>query len=372
MRRVARASNYFLELAKELGTKDRVVLDEVGYDGSKRAHRLGGCLVQAACTKAAEAYDSHREIGGGWPRLRGTALRLRSDTFGIYRGRGGWTLWVLTVGGRVHMPIVARGPQWAEIERELAAGNVKGGELVRRGDEYRLHVFIKKDAVLMPVAEAEHVVAIDRGVVNLATLTVTDGAGKVRETRVVPGGRAGWKRRQGNTVRRSLQKARRRAMVRRLRGREERYMRDLDHKLAREIVRVAERYPKTVVALEDLRSIRRKRQATPRGQRRLHNWSFGRLGDFIEYKARALGIPVLTLRAANTTRYCGRCGTSNTVRDRTYRCRACRYVVDRDVNGARNIAKRAWRYIRKAAGRAEPTAERESGPRLKEGVEAGC
>lgn len=39
-----------------------------------------------------------------------------------------------------------------------------------------------------------------------------------------------------------------------------------------------------------------------------HTWAFAQLGDFITYKARRAGVPVVYVDPAYTSRTCSRCG----------------------------------------------------------------
>ena len=78
--------------------------------------------------------------------------------------------------------------------------------------------------------------------------------------------------------------------------------------------------------------------------------------DFIGYKARRVGVPVLVVDPAYTSQTCSECDhTSRRNRPTRNRfvCRQCGVVLHADVNAARNLAHRgevAW-----AAGR-ESTA----------------
>ncbi|MFJ3882420.1 RNA-guided endonuclease InsQ/TnpB family protein [Streptomyces sp. NPDC090077] len=75
--------------------------------------------------------------------------------------------------------------------------------------------------------------------------------------------------------------------------------------------------------------------------------SFGELARQIEYKARwhAVGIARVPTHFASS-RLCSNCGwkdTTQTLKDRTFECKECSMVLDRDVNAARNIKKHAVR-----------------------------
>lgn len=77
-------------------------------------------------------------------------------------------------------------------------------------------------------------------------------------------------------------------------GREERFIRDVDHRAAK---RLADTPGIGVMAFEDLSQIRRlARKGTGTGRRRrnmLNQWPFSQLQEFTSYKAAAKGIQVV-------------------------------------------------------------------------------
>lgn len=73
-------------------------------------------------------------------------------------------------------------------------------------------------------------------------------------------------------------------------GRERRFVRDLNHCVAKEIVNK----PYDVFIFEDLTAIRGKKK-NKAFNRKLGNWFFRQFGQFVEYKAEALGKKVLVI-----------------------------------------------------------------------------
>ena len=67
-------------------------------------------------------------------------------------------------------------------------------------------------------------------------------------------------------------------------------MKDIDHKLSREIVNTAKTHDVSVIKLERLQNIRSTTRTSRKNNHSLHTWSFYRLATFIEYKAKLAGI----------------------------------------------------------------------------------
>jgi len=90
------------------------------------------------------------------------------------------------------------------------------------------------------------------------------------------------------------------------RKRERNRIRDLYHKLANKIVDIAEKYGG--IALENLRELRERVNYSREMNGRLHRWSFRRLQEIIEYKAKLKGIRVVFVDPAQTSSLYPICG----------------------------------------------------------------
>ena len=108
-------------------------------------------------------------------------------------------------------------------------------------------------------------------------------------------------------ARRSLQAKGTKSAKRRLRlvsGKENRFRKDCDHVLSRKIVDSA--VSGNVVVLENLTSIRNKKYGRD-FNRKLHTWSFLRLRDFIDYKAKFIGCITELISPKYTSQECSVC-----------------------------------------------------------------
>lgn len=156
--------------------------------------------------------------------------------------------------------------------------------------------------------------------------------------------------------RRTLQEKGTRSAHRRLKamgGREERFIRDVDHCAAK---RLADTSGIGVMAFEDLSQIRRlARKGTKTGRRRrnmLNQWPFFQLQEFTAYKAAAKGIQVVMVDPAYTSQRCNACGyVDKRNRDRArFDCLRCGHSDDADHNAALNIRDRAIQSLGQTQG----------------------
>jgi putative transposase len=187
-------------------------------------------------------------------------------------------------------------------------------------------------------------IGVDRGIVNLATTSDGDNHQGRRLER--------YRRRQARK-RAELQAKRTRSAAKLLKKRarrEGRHAAHINHQISKQVVAVAARTGRGI-ALEDLSGIR-ERVTVPRDQRaRLSSWPFHRLGEFIAYKARRAGVPLIEVDPAYTSQRCPRCGhterANRTCRDRFY-CRRCGLAGPADVVAGVNVrdrARSAWVFV---------------------------
>jgi len=146
--------------------------------------------------------------------------------------------------------------------------------------------------------------------------------------------------------RKSLGKAKQLNAISKSKNKERRWMKDFNHKLSRRIINFALKVKAGIINLENLKHIRTTAKTNHRQRQRLgstlHNWPFDQLKQFIEYKAKELGILVNLIDPAYTSQECPICHHIDYLnRNGIYfHCRACGYRSHADRVGAMNITNR--------------------------------
>ncbi|WP_326715330.1 transposase [Streptomyces sp. NBC_01474] len=191
----------------------------------------------------------------------------------------------------------------------------------------------------VPEAEAyepDGFIGVDLGIVNIATTsTGYQAAGR---------GLGRYRKRQ-LALRAKLQKKRTKSAKRRLKERsrrEQRHVKNTNHIIAKTIVTEAERTAHGI-ALEELRGIRRRVRLRKPQRVTFHSWAFSQLGDFIVYKAKRAGVPLVFVDPAYTSQMCSQCrhiDKRNRVDQGLFICRGCGVVAHADRNASHNIAAR--------------------------------
>ena len=178
----------------------------------------------------------------------------------------------------------------------------------------------------------ENVMGVDLGIKCPAVCYTNDG-----KVKFIGNGRKNkWLKRFYRHQRKKLQSAKKDKVVKRIANKESNVFKDIDHKLSAEIVKTAVSNNVKTIRLERLQNIRSTTRKSRKNNHSLHNWSFYRLAQFIEYKAKLSGISVEYVNPAYTSQYCPHCGELNHAEDRNYKCK-CGYHTHRDIVGAINI-----------------------------------
>lgn len=143
-------------------------------------------------------------------------------------------------------------------------------------------------------------------------------------------------RRHFRKMRKRLQKGKHIKALKRMNNKEQRIMKDIDHKISRDIIQTATANNVTKIKLERLENIRSTTRKSRKNNPSLHSWSFYRLAQFIEYKGKLAGINVEFVNPAYTSQKCPKCGKTHHAKDRQYVCK-CGFHIHRDLLGAMNI-----------------------------------
>lgn len=138
-------------------------------------------------------------------------------------------------------------------------------------------------------------------------------------------------------MRKNLQKNGKYRKVKETRNRENRIVKDVNHKVSKKIVQEAKQ-DGMGIKLEYLQGIRNAKSGR-NFRYSLNSWSFYQLEQMIEYKARLLGIPVVYVDPYHTSKECSRCGQIGNRSGKSFKCQ-CGHVDHADANASFNIALR--------------------------------
>jgi len=243
------------------------------------------------------------------------------------------------VRGGINVPIKTHEP----ITEDMVCREAK---IIRKGDEWFVYITVEKE---VEERNPKSILAIDLGIRWMAT-TVNSNNPKPnfygKELRKVKG--------HYFYLRRSLTLKKAYKTIKKIGLKERRVVNDILHKISRAIVNEALENDSMIV-LGNLKGIRRNGKGR-RFNRKLNNgFPYYRLSQFIEYKAKWLGIKVIKISEKNTSKLCHKCGEEGVRVGSSFKCPNCGYSCHADYNGAMNILKRAMGLVSVAgAGLTQP------------------
>jgi putative transposase len=131
-----------------------------------------------------------------------------------------------------------------------------------------------------------------------------------------------------------------------LSGKERRFKKDTNHIISKKIVSKSKGTARAIV-IEDLTNIRTR--VTVKGNKekrdRHSKWAFAELREFMTYKAKKEGVPLLKpVKSKNTSRQCPSCkyiDKRNRKNQNDFECLQCHYKEMADYVAAKNIADKA-------------------------------
>jgi IS605 OrfB family transposase len=235
---------------------------------------------------------------------------------------------ISTLRGRLKVPLALGDYQRSWLAKSI---KIRESEIKGQGNELYLHLVIEvpDGAPINPTSA----LGVDLGLRNIAT--TSEGQSYTGDK--IKAVRARYRRLRSILQAKGTLSSRRH--LRRLSGREKRFQAAVNHLVSRRIVDRATEL-KAMIVLEDLKGLKRAR--VRKEQRWLHDrWAFSQLRNFLSYKARLAGIPLLLVNPRNTSRTCSQCGSLGLRNGSNFHCPSCGYVADSDLNAAINLALRA-------------------------------
>lgn len=325
----AGACDHAAETARAINSTSRFTVQKACYADIRKQFGLSANLAVRAVARACAALKVPDKRT---PAFAPTSVDYDARIF-AFREKD-WTFSLTLLGGRGRFASLP-----GDFQREALRGaRPTSATLVRRVDgDYYLHVQVKTPAP-EPVVVTDYL-GVDLGVARLAT----DSEGEAHT-----GERVERQRRRRATARKQYQRRGTKSAKRRLRkmaGRQQRYQRAVNHQISKRVVAKAKALG-VGIALEDLSGLRGRTEQTANKslRRRLGNWGFFQLRQFVEYKALRAGVPVVLVDPAYTSQTCSSCGHCERANRRSqsvFCCKHCGHSMNADENAARNIRARA-------------------------------
>ena len=334
------ACNVISQIAFENKTFGKVKLQHLCYYQIRNDFKLSSQMVVRAIAKVCESYSDKKKRENQHTFKPHGAI-VYDDR--ILTVKSIDTVSILTLDGRIFVPMSVCQYHSSiinnakRIRGQADLGYING----------KFYLFLVAEVSDKPENTCEGFLGVDLGIAKIAT--TSDG-------KYYSGAKVKHLRRRNFKLRQKLQakgtKSAKRLLKKR-RRKESRFATDVNHCISKRLVEVAKGTQRAIV-LEDLKGIReRARKGTRKTvcktmRQALSSWSFYQLRQFIEYKAKAVGVRVIYVDPRNTSRTCSKCGyvDKKSRKDQEhFVCTACGNAINADTNAALNIARRGAEVI---------------------------
>ena len=323
MERFNQAATFAAKVGFEAHVFAQPSIHKIAYREIRERFELSAQMAVRAIGKAVECFKRDKTR---CPVFKPHGAVTYDERILGFKGVDRVSLW--TMIGRMVLPLA-----YGEYQSERF-GRIKGQcDLVYRGGKFFLLATV--DLPEDPSIVVTDFLGVDLGIANIAT----DSDGNQHSGKAVEA-----VRRKHNLQRKRLQKRNTKGAkkkLKRISGKEARFRKHENHVISKSIVGLAKDTGRGI-SVENLHGIRERLPVWSKESRnRLSGWSFAQLVQFLEYKARLAGVPLVKVDPRNTSRTCSECGhceKDNRKSQAKFLCVSCGHAANADRNAAENIS----------------------------------
>ena len=312
-----KACNHISEQAWQARSFGQYSLQKLLYKSVRASFGLSAQVAIQCIVKVADAYRLDRTKKRKFRSLGAITYDSRILTW--FTDKQFVSIW--TVGGRLKIPYAC-----GERQKELLGSQQGETDLILMDGQFYLHTTCNVENP--EPGDFDDVIGVDRGIVNIATLS--DGTNFASNHLLSV--RSRYRR-----IRKKLQTKGTKSAKRLLKERnrkEKRFAAHVSHVTSKAIVARA-KDTNCAPALEELTGIRARTTVRKKQRATHHSWGFHQPARFIDYKAERAGVPVVYIDPGNTSRECSSCGhvaRANRKSQGLFSCVMCGRTLPADLN----------------------------------------
>lgn len=323
------------ELTKQLYSSGKI----------KDVAKLYSATYQCAYTETLKIKNKDKNA-----KITHVPLTLRNDTFELIKTTNKHFPYFIKIPiagirGGIYLPLHVQDFQQLEIKQ----CTIRDSRISYKNGNFFLHLVIEKEVENKIKLEKEKLalISIDLGERNPAVSVIRLGDSmkphfyrdNIRAVRA-----------HYRILRQRLGKKKLLKKIKQMKDKESRITRDINHKISTSIVQEAKQLKaggyQPIITMGNLIHIRNASKKKGRAmRRRISQWSYYQLQQFIRYKALWDGIPVGFVSEYKTSKTCHRCKREGIRKAGLFKCLGCSMEYNADINGAINIGTRSLEYI---------------------------
>ena len=238
------------------------------------------------------------------------------------------------------------------IPFKASAINRKTAEIVWRNGYYLYYTF--DNELNGVVAKGTNTVGVDLGEIHSIASVTNEGVGLIlsnREGRSIKQFRnkmyAYISKRLSKCKKGSRQSKKLWRLKNKIRSKTDNQLMNLYHQTTRKFIDFCVEQKVCEIVLGDIKGVekdtKKKKRLNRVNRQKISQMEYGRIKDYIKYKAKEQGIEVKLVKENYTSQTCPKCSKKHKPTGRTYSC-TCGYETHRDIVGAWNILNKKHKY----------------------------
>jgi IS605 OrfB family transposase len=308
---------YCIDKGIELHTSNKKQIHSATYYQLRKLYpKIPSALLQTVRDVACENLKSVKLRVNPIPKNK--FIRYDKRTFSFKNG----LVSVSTVNGRQKFNVTI-----PEYFHKYLSWNCKAGTVTLRDNQLWLNMIFNKEVKQKIIPKT--FVGLDRGINNIV-VTSDNEFYNSKQLKQIKGRYQYLKKKL-----QSIGTPSSRRHLKKLSGREKRFVRDVNHCISKELA--SKNYDCFV--LEDLKKI--PRNCGRRFNKKLGNWSYYQLENFLNYKTEIQDKIIHKINPRHTSQCCSKCGhieKTNRYGNR-FKCKSCGFELHADLNASRNIVQ---------------------------------
>ena len=326
------ACNWVAEKAFHSKLFNKMLLQKSVYYELKQKYNLSSQMAILVVRKVSSSYANKDQRNTLINYYKYGSIDYDTRNFTIKKDN---IISLMVLSGRIKIPY--------QSYKKLSALNLCGQcELMYDKVKKQFYVNFVYDEIENKPIETDKFLGVDMGIVNIAV--TSDGE-------IYSGDKIEIHRKEITLLKSNLQskgtKSARKHLVK-ISKKENRYKKDTNHCISKKIV-VKAKALEVGIKLEDLhfyskKTVKKFNKKLRDNNARLGKWSFGQLREFITYKSKIAGIPVLFVNPSFTSQICSKCNhceEDNRLTQESFTCKKCGYSTNADYNASINISRAA-------------------------------
>jgi len=311
------AYKFCIDKGIELHTSNKKKIHDATYKELRQLYpKIPSALLQTVRDVACENLKALKLKTKPLPKNK--FIRYDKRTFSFKNG----IVSISTINGRKKFNVTI-----PEYFKKYIDWNCKAGTVTLRDNQLWLNMIFNKE--VNQKVEPKTFVGLDRGINNIV-VTSDNEFFNSKQLKQIKGKYQYLKKMLQSKGTPSAKRH-----LKKLKWKEKRFVRDVNHCISKELA------SKNVdcFVLEDLKKLPRNKGK--QFNKKLGNWSYYQLGNFLDYKAEDFGKMVTKVDPRYTSQRCSKCGhTERTNRcGSRFKCKKCGFELNADLNASRNIVQ---------------------------------